>query len=55
MELAIALPIVVLFVAVAVAVGVGTWVLTDPQLLQQRLSTVALKPALTGPGQSLLG
>jgi len=55
MELAIWLPIVVLFVAVAVAAGAGTWVLTDPQLLQQRLSTVALKPVLTGPSQSLLG
>ena len=55
MELAILLPIVVLFVALAVAAGAGIWVLTDPQLLQQRLSTVALKPALTGPSQSLLG
>ena len=55
MEIAILLPIVVLFVAVAVAVGAGTWVLTDPQLLQQRLSAVALKPTLTGPSQSLLG
>lgn len=55
MELAILLPIVVLFLAVAAAVGAGTWVMTDPQLLQQRLSTVALKPTLTGPSQSLLG
>ena len=55
MELAFLLPIVVLFVAVAVAVGAGAWVLTDPQLLQQRLSTVALKPVLAGPSQSLLG
>ena len=55
MELAVLLPIVVLFVAVAIAVGAGTWVLTDPQLLQQRLSTVALKPALTATSQSLLG
>jgi tight adherence protein C len=55
MELALLLPMALLFVAVAVAVGAGTWVLTDPQLLQQRLSTVALKPALSGPSQSLLG
>jgi tight adherence protein C len=55
MELAILLPIVTLFLAVAVAVGVAAWVMTDPQLLQQRLSTVALKPVLAGPSQSLLG
>jgi len=55
MELAILLPMVLLFVAVAIAAGAGAWVLTDPQLLQQRLSTVALKPVLTGPSQSLLG
>jgi tight adherence protein C len=54
MELAILLPILVLFVAVAVAVGAGAWALTDPQLLQQRLSTVALKPVLVGSSQSLL-
>jgi tight adherence protein C len=54
MELAILLPILVLFAAVAVAVGAGAWVLTDPQLLQQRLSTVALKPVLVGSSQSLL-
>jgi tight adherence protein C len=54
MELAILLPIIVLFVAVAVAVGAGAWVLTDPQLVQQRLSTVALKPVLVGSSQSLL-
>src|SRR5262245_30178724 len=55
MELAILLPIVILFVAVAIAAGAGAWVLTDPQLLQQRLSTVAIKPVLTGPSQSLVG
>ena len=55
MELAILLPIVVLFAAVAVAAGAGAWVLTDPQLVQRRLSTVALKPVLTGPSQSLVG
>ena len=51
MELTLLLPIVVLFVAVAVAVGAGAWALTDPQLLQQRLSTVALKPAMAMPNQ----
>ena len=55
MELAILLPIVTLVLAVAVAVGVAAWVMTDPQLLQQRLSTVALKPVLAGTSQSLLG
>jgi tight adherence protein C len=55
MELVIVLPIVLLFVAVAVAAGAGAWVLTDPQILQQRLSTVALKPTLAGPSESLLG
>ena len=55
MELAVMLPIVVLFMAVAVAVGAGAWMLTDPQLLQQRLSKVALKPVVEGPSQSLVG
>ena len=55
MELSILLPIVVLFVAVAIAAGAGAWAITDPQLLQQRLSTVALKPVLTVPTQSLVG
>ena len=54
MEL-ILLPLGVLFVAVAAAAGACAWVLTDPQLLQQRLSTVAFKPATTGPRQSLVG
>ena len=55
MELAILLPIVVLFAAVAIAVAAGAWVLTDPQLLQQRLSAFAVKPVLTAPSQSLVG
>lgn len=55
MELAVLLPIMVLFAAVAVAIGAGAWVLTDPQMLERRLSAVALKPALSGPSQSLVG
>lgn len=55
MELPILLPLGMLFVSIAVAAAAGAWLLTDPQLLQQRLSTVALKPSLAGPGQSLLG
>jgi tight adherence protein C len=55
MELTILLSIGVVFVAVGVAAGAGAWALSDPQVLQQRLSTVALKPTPTGPSQSLLG
>ena len=55
MELTILLSIGVVFVAVGVAAGAGAWALSDPQLLRQRLSTVALKPTPTGPIQSLLG
>jgi tight adherence protein C len=55
MELAMLLPIVVFFMAVAVAAGAAGWVLTDPQLLQQRLATVAVKPDLVRPNQSLVG
>lgn len=55
MELTILLSIGVVFVAVGVAAGAGAWALSDPQLLRQRLSTVALKPTPTGPSQSLLG
>jgi tight adherence protein C len=55
MELPILLPLGMLFVSIAVAAAAAAWLLTDPQLLQQRLSTVALKPSLAGPGQSLLG
>lgn len=45
-----------MFVSVSVAVGAGAWLLTDPQLLQRRLSTVALTPSVTGtPYQPLMG
>lgn len=54
MELAILLPIALLFVAIGVASGAAAWLLTDPQLVQQRLSTVALKPVLAGPGHTVL-
>ena len=55
MELTILLSIGVVFVALGVAAGAGAWALSDPQLLRQRLSTVALKPTPIGPSQSLLG
>jgi hypothetical protein len=54
MELTILLSIGVVFVAVSVAAGAGAWVLTDPQLLQHRLSKLTVKPTLTGPSQSLV-
>jgi len=45
-----------MFVSVAVAAGAGAWLLTDPQLLQRRLSTVALTESVTArPHQSLMG
>jgi tight adherence protein C len=54
MELTILLSITVVFVAVSVAAGAGAWVLTDPQLLQHRLSKLAVKPTLSGQSQSLV-
>ena len=45
MEPTLLLAIGALFVALAVASGVAVWLVTDPQLLQQRLASVAATPA----------
>ena len=55
MEPTLLLAIGVLFVALAVASGVGVWLLTDPQMLQQRLATVAGTAAPTLTRESLFG
>ena len=55
MEPSILLPLVIVFVAMAVAAASAAWLLTDPQLVQRRLSTVAAGPAGGAPRQSLVG
>src|SRR5688572_16794009 len=55
METMIFLPLAVLFVAVATATAAGAWMLTDPQLVQRRLSRIAIAPDIAAPRESLLG
>lgn len=53
MEPTLLLAIGALFVALAVVSGAAMWLLTDPQLLQQRLATVAATPAVALTRESL--
>ena len=53
MEPTLLLAIGALFVALAAVSGVAAWLLTDPQLLQQRLATVAATPAAALTRESL--
>lgn len=55
METILFLPLAVLFVAVATATAAGAWMLTDPQLVQRRLSRIAIAPEIAAPRESLLG
>ena len=55
MELAIVLPLSIVFVSIATAAAAAAWLLTDPQLLQRRLSTVAVTPTGSTAQQPLLG
>ena len=55
MELAIVLPLSIVFISIATAAAAATWLLTDPQLLQRRLSTVAITPTGATAQQPLLG
>ena len=55
MDPSILLPLFIVFSAMAVAAGSAAWLLTDPQLLQRRLSTVAVSAAGGATRQSLLG
>jgi tight adherence protein C len=51
----ILLPLFLVFGSMAVAAGSAAWLLTDPQLLQRRLSTVAISPTGAVTRQSLVG
>jgi tight adherence protein C len=51
----ILLPLLIVFGSMAVAAGSAAWLLTDPQLLQRRLSTVAVSAAAGATRQSLVG
>ena len=56
MELAILMPLGIAFVAIATATGAAAWWLTDPQVLQRRLSSMAAAPAASPAGkESLVG
>lgn len=55
MDPTILLPLFIVFSAMAVAAGSAAWLLTDPQLLQRRLSTVAVSAVGAATRQSLLG
>ena len=56
METSILLPLGLIFISMAIAAAAAAWLLTDPQLLQRRLSTVAAGPAAGGVSrQSLVG
>ena len=55
MELTILLPLGVVFVSVGVAAAAAAWLLTDPQLAQRRLSSVAVATGTIAPRQLLLG
>lgn len=55
MDFTMLLPIGVLFFSVGAAAAASAWLLTDPQLLQRRLSTVAVTPVAARPRESLTG
>ena len=55
MDPSILLPLLIVFGSMAVAAGSAAWLLTDPQLLQRRLSTVAVSAAGGATRQSLVG
>lgn len=55
MELAILLPLGVLFISMGIAAATAAWLLTDPQIVQRRLSTVAVGTGGNAPRQPLLG
>lgn len=51
MDLQIVLPVIVIFVAVAAATSSLFWLLTDPQIVQRRLSNLAAAPS-SAPAQA---
>lgn len=55
MDPLILLPLILVFISMAVAAASAAWLLTDPQLLQRRLSTVAASPARGAARLSLVG
>jgi len=54
MEIVFLAPLTVVFVSIAVAAGAAAWLLTDPQLMQHRLSSVAAAPAVAVGSASLV-
>jgi len=54
-EPSILLPLSIVFLSMAVAAASAAWLLTDPQLLHRRLSTVGMGPVSEGQRQSLVG
>jgi tight adherence protein C len=54
-EPSILLPLILVFVAMGIAAASAAWLLTDPQLLQRRLSTVAAGSSSGAARQSLVG
>lgn len=54
MEPTILLPLSLVFLSVAVASGTAAWLLTDPQLMQRRLSSMAAAPLTATANASLL-
>lgn len=55
MDIAVFLPVAAVFVSVAVAAAAAAWLLTDPQMIQRRLSEVAWGPVAVAPRESLIG
>lgn len=55
MELAILMPLGIVFVSIATATAAAAWWLTDPQVLQRRLSSVAATPESSAARQPLVG
>jgi tight adherence protein C len=54
MEIVLLGPLAVVFVSIGVAAGAAAWLLTDPQLMQRRLSSVAAAPSVATGSASLV-
>jgi tight adherence protein C len=54
MEIVLIAPLAIVFVAMGVAAGAATWLLTDPQLLQRRLSSITVTSPVATPSASLV-
>lgn len=54
MDVAVIIPLALIFLSAGVAAAAGAWLLTDPQLLQRRLTAVTVAPATVMAPQSVL-